>query len=271
MSKRLFWSVDGTKCYGIRPGLNKYTYTQYQKDVLDATAYDDLSISEVTSFLTYISWNFPAPVTVSKVGWRNSNPENLTFYVSDDTDASPIPGDTGTWTEVKASTLTTGNFYDEIDMTTPTASRWFRVVASNTMNAPMYAMHLFGEYVSPRVELCDIAGTRITDEAWFEFSTASNSGDYLETKQFKIKNNDTAAHTYTVTIDQTDYNDVPFITDRFKLTSASQASPVITYTTPSVTGGGTFSEDITVTATINSADNPANGWYYPKVTVTEAS
>lgn len=273
MSIRINWSKDGTKLYrGYTT--SKETLSQGSMDSLDAELGVGSSVSRNDN-TPYWIWNFPAPVLIDYLEYFPAGDRgDIRAEVSSDTGSSITPGITGTWTTVMNAKAVSGGVVNYWTMDTPTATQWFRL---NTVNSfrdhwfDTYAIHLFGAYTTPVFEFCETNGTVITDPTFLDFANAYTNADFSEVKTFKIKNTDVVDHTYTVTLDQQQTADVPFITDRFKITSASSPTPGTSFTTPLVSSGGGFSEDIVLTATINEVDNPGSGLFYPKVTVTEAS
>jgi hypothetical protein len=137
-----------------------------------------------------------------------------------------------------------------------------------------YNIYLYGEYINSRFELWDLSA-ELTGEYPLLFASAPNSLDYLDVyKEFRIKNLDTANHTYKVQIIPNNYNLTDtFITNYFKVgnfngTSWVKSSASTGYTTPAVTAGE-FSETLRVYADFTIAQNPANGYHGFVVKVTE--
>lgn len=275
MSLRLNWSKDGTKFYRGNPYDGyKSALSATHREILDAepwsASYVDRSVMGPDEQDDYLIWNFPQPVRIDKLGCWMQAAVGGSFQVSDDTDNSAVPGVTGTWTTVKTIVSTVpGSSFGFHVMDTPTYSRWFRWNKGSQWWVHVWALHLFGEYESPLVQLYDIEATPalITDPTYFDFPAATTNIEYAEEIPFKVHNNDVEDHTYLVTLSPQNYEGVTFIDDHFTLSVDGGTTKVSGLTTELIIPGGN-SQTIVMHADIPSVENPGTGWYYPKITVT---
>lgn len=275
MSLRINWSKDGTRAYNANTGTaNKLPLAQATMDKLDAEPWtgslSDKSETELISGGEYICFNFPSPVTLDHLAIMSPVSYATQLEYSLDTDTTEVPGLLGTWVAFNAGETHPALDYYEHAPVSPVSTSWIRIAATHWYT-DNYAIHLFGAYDNPRFELWDTEAipAPITDPAFLDFLTAPSDTEYIATRAFTIRNNDTDPHTYTVAVDQQEYSDIPFVTESFLVsddgTGTNQAVSLVTAEVPA-SGSSVI---ITIHAHILPGDNPGDGKYYPKVTVTE--
>lgn len=275
MSIRINWSKDGTKVYQANTGTaNKLPLAQTTMDKLDSEPWTGSLANKAELELIaggeYLCFNFPSLVTIDHLAIMSPVSYLAQLEYSLDTDTTEVPGLLGTWVAFNAGETHPALEYYEHAPISPISTQWIRIAAAHWYT-DNYAIHLFGSYDAPRFELWDNEAipAPITDPSFLDFLSAPSDIEYNATRAFTIRNNDTSPHTYTVTVDQQEYSDIPFVTETFLVsddgTGANKAVSIITAEVP---GPGT-SAVITVHAQILPSDNPGDGKYYPKVTVTE--
>lgn len=284
MSRRINWSKDGTRL--LRGHTSGWTaeHTQASMDIFDeepgiASSYNIGTSVGAPGLGNYIIFNFPSPVTIDRIlmilFYRRSY---IKIEVSSDTETSANPGITGTWDEVMPATLPNnlGNWYPFNDWSiTPIETQWLRLTATSDYfdhYMDVAALHLFGSYTSPQIDLYDTQTTpaKITTDTYFDWIAAPSNEDYNQTKSFHIKNNDTISHTYNVTVSSQIIAGDDFITtnSNFEVSDDAGITRGLTLVTDPVLAGD-LSNQIDVYSIISSANNDGSGWHHLKVEVSE--
>lgn len=272
--RRLQWSLDGTRFYignaldGVRNNVSATVQTKLDAEPWSASNVNPNDWAPNDSDFRFVIWNFPHPVTIEKVAHWSSTSMYRDIQVSSDTGESALPGVTGNWQSIGNYT-NTASTYSESPILTPISTQWLRWYKTSHWHQYHAAMHLYGSYDLPLVTLYNDdqpVASEITSSTYFDFGAARSNSDFNETKVFRIRNNDLVPHTYSATIDAQNYSDVLFVDDHFTLSVDGGNTKLSALSTDPVLPGEN-SIPITLHADIPIAENPGNGWYYPRVIV----
>lgn len=273
MSKRIAWSIDGTKVYKINSNntIRTAALDQNTMDLLDSDLYNSTNYN-INVYYSY-AFNFPQSVSIDKFYMRNNQSKNMTAFVS----TLSTDGMDGTdWTQVLNSSPYTGGTYAEFDLT-DTPCRWLKV-NQNANDGYWNSLHLFGEYDSPNFEFWGPLGagdTEITEE-YVETPVASNLSIYAGYRAFTIKNThpDGLPHSYVVTVHAHRYGGDAIIDNYYTVSDDpggdNSWTRLATVTTPSIANGA-FTDELRVYADLTQAQNPADGYHYWYVKVDEVA
>lgn len=267
MGKRIHWAFDGTLAWeGLSSTSTKTALSAATMNFLDGDTTQGSFLNLNSSHDRFI-FNFPGSVQIDKVGIRSyDSGRNFSLEISNDS----TDGFDGTWTEVLSlSGYTTGGvmqFYSP----TATSALWLRInVSGNSLRA--YNIQLFGEYDSPRFEFWNTAGTaELTAEYPLAMANAPNLDDYAGTAQFKLKNTDSVQHDYSLTIKAVRYGGDTTISDNYTLSTDGGSTKLATVTI-SALAAGSLSGVIDVYGDVLKANNPADGYHYFVVDLTETA
>jgi hypothetical protein len=263
MGNRIHWAFDGTLAYSIDQGIGSRTampaatMNRFDSDPTQATKVG-FGLSETLAF------NFPSPVAIDQIGIRAAGNYAFTAQVSSDS----TDGVDGTWEEV--GYFAYSNFPAlQFFAPTATAATWLRLIFPN--NAEYYNLFLSGEYQAPRFEFWNAAGTaELTSEYPLAMASAPNLDDYAGSAQFKLKNTDGDPHSYSLTIKAVRYGGDTVITDNYKLSVDGGTNKLLTVVVGSIDPGN-LSGVIDVYGEVAKANNPADGYHYFVVDVTETA
>ena len=264
MGKRIHWAFDGTLAYWGHSTLStRQAIATDARDILDG----DLSKTSYVLPPSDHPWllvNFPSPVAIDKIGLRRSGTSPVVVRVSNDS----TDGFDGTWTPVLE-----GAGYDVVGVyqlffPTVQAASWLRIEASRVNN---YNVHLFGEYVSPRFEYWNSSGTaELTDDYPLTMANAPNLDDYHGNTQFRLKNTDTSPHSYSLSVKSLRYGGDAIITNNYTLSVDGGSTKLATVAISNL-APGELSGVIDVFGDVIKANNPADGYHYFWVDVTETA
>lgn len=275
-NNRIIWSKDGTVAW-------KWNATEGSVTAISAanmTIMDGVSTSSNTVNLysgavttkTGMILNFPGVIRVSKIGMKiNLIGGSSTLIIK--TSADSTTGVDGTWTTAYSGSWPTVGEYGELIMTTVSDALWIRFNwEPNFTNEPLcYAFHVFGEYQAPRFEFWNVGETaELPNDYPFDLPVAGNRTDYSDRFQFKLKNLDSSVHTYSVSIEALDYNGDAIVTDHITLSVNGGTNKASSVNVSSVSAGG-FSSAIDVWGDMTTAHNPANGYHFFRIKVTETA
>lgn len=263
MSKRIRYSIDGTLIYRVWIGSNsRNTYSLAEEAELDGGWLEN----GVSSHGTSTAWNFPAPVTIDRIGWKSPGATSIDFEVSSNSN----DGIDGDWTAVSAqANYTDINFVTHFDIDTPTEGTWFRVTHSGVNWIRSY--FLYGEYTSnPRFEFWnDTESAEILDN-YVALLDAPNGTAYSDTYDFKIKNTDAATHSYDITIIAMNSFGDTFVTNNYRMSTDGGSTKLVTVSVTDLAPGA-FSGILTLCADSLPAANPGDGYHYFTIKVTETA
>lgn len=209
MSVRFRWSQDGTVKKWLDPRYNTLTAFAAVDDKLDADQWDATDRINYDSAYARITLIFPAPRTISAIGFRSTQPQNAAEaqYSTDTTD-----GIDGTWYPlVLSGGIAQTNTYIKLTCT-PTSCVGFRFWHSGGWAESI--CHLYGDFTAPQFNLCDTSGNVLDADYPFIFSGFGNNQDRSGTTSFKIKNNSGANHTYQLNLQQVKYTNWDKETDQ---------------------------------------------------------
>lgn len=273
MATRLAWHTDGTVVWACVATTSSTVVAAAQKDKFNGeentTAYTTYASS------TSLAFNFPSACTIESIKFKSSGSETFVCQVSTDS----LYGYDGTWTDVLASTTHTGSttVIGDYTITTPTSSQWFKFKATNALGS-IGILHLFGAYDDPGFEIWDVDETAEFLENYpMSLTDAPNNGPYSDYAEFKIKNTDDAAHTYTVYVLPVKDGGDTIISSYFTIghdanedTEWTKVDGDTGYTTASVAAGD-FSIPLRVYADFTAVQNTADGYHEFFVKVVEIS
>jgi hypothetical protein len=138
------------------------------------------------------------------------------------------------------------------------------------INDEMFRFHLFGEYDSPNFEFWDAAETAELTDNYQALDTAPNSEAYSDFIAFKIKNTDSATHSYTVTVVALKYGGDSIISNYFTLSDDDGATKESSLAISNLTASS-FSDELRIYADISAANNPADGYHYYYAKIVETA
>lgn len=264
MGKRIHWAFDGTLIWRMTGAWARTALTATEKSIADA----DASLNSEVNLDPddYLLFNFPSPVAIDQVGLKMGNATaNIVFAVSSDS----TNGQDGTWDEVLTESLTTANVL-QFFSPTATPATWLRIFFPATTTR-VKSCQLFGEYQAPRFEFWNAAGTaELTDNYPLAMASAPNLDDYFGNAQFKLKNTDSVPHDYSLTIKTVRYGGDTVIADNYKLSVDGGTTKLQTVVVAGI-DPGELSGVIDVYGEVVKANNPADGYHYFVVDVTETA
>jgi hypothetical protein len=251
---RIRWSKDGSQLYtsavNVAPGKTR--------DLASPLFLDGIADTANIVSGGYVLINLPTPVKLARLGirWGATTVNGVTIDVS----SNSADGFSGDWITIYGpgpiSAVTASPV--EIYAGNGETVKWLRI--SGTIHG-IRNIHIFGEYQAPSFELWDETGLAELDTDYpLNFGTALKSQNYSHIETFRVKNLDTIAHTYTLTVQAIKYGGESFITDNFKLSTdagATRATSVFV-----TVASGALSGVISVCADVPSASNPADGPHY---------
>lgn len=271
MSRRIFYSKDGTRCYSGTYEHTSAELSEGAKQVYDAEPYTRSGYYLQNAGVAnpdFLIFNFPQPVQIDKVMWIYQYGYTFNMYVC--IDGSTTDGTDGNWVWVgNITSVANSPVYSNV---TPMSTRWFRVVANdyNHFTNIGYAWHLYGKYDAPRFTLWESdESAEILDNAWLDFPEAPNHLDYSETKSFVISNDDDISHDYRVTATHQDYSADATIVNYFFISEDDGLTKVKTFDILGV-APGTFSSIIYAHMDmLKLTENPGIGAHYPRIQIEE--
>jgi hypothetical protein len=267
MSKRIYYSKDGTRVYGGITPIANWIMRQWDSEPYSRSGtYAPNQIGGNN----YIVFQFPAATTIDRIYWRYAKTLNADMWLQ--VSSNTTDGSDGTWTSVYYNNGAGIGSNVHIDVTTPTSSKWFRLRYYNwiyVMENKLYAFHLYGSYDTPRFtnwETDEV--TEITDNTWLDFSEAPNHLVFSETKSFKVRNDTAETQDYTITATMQDYAGSTTIDNCFFISEDDGDTPVKTFTMAGILPGA-FTPTIYAHMDISLANNPGVAAHYPRIQIEE--
>jgi hypothetical protein len=266
MGQRINWALDGTLIYA-RSAANATSAAFSSAEMLSLDelqgAFTGVDIDAKVASGNGIVLNFPSPISVDKIGLYIDATETITIDYSLDATG---PGSSTTWTSlVSGVSYSPANSYQEFSFA-PVTTQWLRVYSSSTINL-MYSLLVFGEYTSPRFEFWsnDTTPVEFTANYPMLFPTIGNDADSGDLDlYFKLKNTHTSTHSYSLEVQAVKYNDA---TETTLITSNITVLP----TTITNLASGALSDPVRLRANFSAINNPADGYHYFKIVVTETA
>lgn len=269
MSNRLHWAFDGSKLYNYNSTLETKSaaVSQSDMDILDGDAAIASYVYD-SDFCAYRLVNFPIPVNLTQIYFKH-NYDITPFYIYTSTDSTD--GLDGTWA-LSVNSSYTANSYSSYSLAANNVT-WIRISASAYNARRTYCLHIFGEYATPRFEFWDsAAANELTGDYPLVLSDAPNTSDYHGTTNFRIKNTDgTNTHNYSLTIRKVKYTADDVIASYYTLSKDGGSTKNATITLSGVAGGSCCSETLSVWGDVTVAHNPADGYHYFVIDVTETA
>lgn len=266
MAKRIHYYFDGTKVYRQHKDTGvKEEISTTNKQILDGDTYSSSSYSGLYGSDDYqLLMNFPDTIQISAIKFKASGTTAFDVWVSTDS----TDGWNGTWTQVLDSNYTPAYAYQIFNPTVLNA-KWLRVYPPNV--GYIFCLHLFGEYQSPRFEFWNSAGSaELSAEYPLAMANAPNLQDYAGNAQFKLKNTDSSTHSYSLSILAVKYGGDAVIADHYKLSTDGGTTKLGTVTVTALAAGA-LSGVIDVYGDVVKAHNPADGYHYFVIDVTETA
>jgi len=265
---RLRWSVDDCTAYMWTTSSGvKSLMTAGNEEILDGDQYSGNTVDFTGKGLMI---HLPGTVAINTMKLKfNQSSTSIKIEVSTDS----TDGLDGTWsTVINNGTYLTPN-YTTFSMNDALAT-WIRL--SNTNGGSIYCAHVFGTYTSPKIEVwrADKAA-EYTSEYPLAFPNIPDSANFSNYVDFKIYNKDGSAHSYTVTVGAVKYNGDAVITNYFKLSLDNGVTKATSVTARSeanvaipVPSNG-YSQTIRLYADILKQNNPADGYHFFTLVITE--
>jgi hypothetical protein len=268
---RIHWAWDGMRLYPwnttnhtVGTELDEATRLALDDDEFIASGYDPgsglaLQFADLVQ-LHSVKVIFIAAVSPLKV-----------YICADDVPGNYDPvGHPETWTQILNQTYTTGYSYIEFSFSPIADAKW---VLIDGEGVNIYTLQLFGEYPSPKFEFWNTGETAElnTLQIPLPMPNAPNSVDYHQYLNFKIKNTDSSAHTYSLGIYAIKTGGDTFITNYFTLAKYSDGYTKAGSITLASIAAGNFSENLRVYGDFVKNANPADGKHYFVINVTETS
>lgn len=286
MSTRIYYSKDGT-IMRLRNNANAQLSIvgQTDKDDLDSDPlfngtnnYLGEGIYQTNYADFWFIFNFSSPVTIDKIAVCSPMTiQDMTFQVcSDSTDGY----NDGSWVQVGyKGTQAASNIAIEHAMDTPTEATWFRAYLNSTSVYGSWGGYrkffLFGDYTNDNFQFWNIGETaELAGDYPLTLPDAPNNVPYAEFVPFKIKNSDLATHSYTVSVESLNIKGDSIVSNYFRLSDDPVGdlswNKTTTVTITDLPAGG-FSDEIRLYADLTTGQNPADGYHYYNVKVTETA
>lgn len=278
MSKRIYWSQDGTALWHSVDNINRTQADQNQRTTMDSDPTWTTGVMEWKngadySQTIYLYMNFPSAVQIDKIGIcfnvDLSQAVNTQVLVSNDS----TTGIDGNWTEVLAPTSVPSSTVTQYIEPTPTSCTWLKIILPHPsypgIREHLRKLMLFGTYNTPQFELWTGDGSSIITQEYAEMDNAPNSLDYSHYESFQIRNTDGVAHTYNITISPLKVGGDTIVSNYFTLSSDDGVTKAPTLNISNL-AAGQLSGEIRVYCDLPALSNPADGYHYWSVKVAEA-
>jgi hypothetical protein len=260
------WTYDTTWLLGSAIG-------QSDREKLDG---DQLQSNTYGSGEGYC-WQFADPIQLHSIKTCLPAGTNRIFnaWISNvDTPSNYNPTGNPDWTQIMFSAAYgAANFaYVESAFSPIQDAKWL-LFGSNVNFNLTRSLHLFGEYNAPKFEYWNVGETAElnTLQIPLVFPNAPNSVDYHQYKSYKLKNLDSSAHDYSLTVKSIKSPASGFITDNFKLGKESDGYVKSGTIALSNVPASDFSEEIRLYGDILKNVNPADGNHYGCIDTEETA
>lgn len=273
---RFHWSQNGA-AYFINRGTNGIASTMSSTNRANLDS-DTTWASSLRADLTKaaVLLRLPGTVSIDKLGVRFLvyAPDYVGGRINIWGSTDSTSGLDGTWFSlVDSSTLPQWGVYTEYPCT-PTQCSWIKIGNfdgnySNTCE--VQNIFVFGEQLQPNYEFWnDGMTTELKDSEYpLAFSPASTSSDFHQELRFRLKNLTASTHNYALTVAARKAGGDTVVTSNVKLSLDGGVTKSSTVNITNLTAGS-FSGTISVFADILMASNPADGYHYLSIDVTES-
>jgi hypothetical protein len=267
MATRLRWSYGG-KAWPLDMSimLRGTEFTASNRKLLDGDPYDSNKLN--TGTYGGIIVQLPQIANITQIITKRDESSTGAIQVSNDS----TDGIDGTWTTVVTSGTITANVWHTLTFSSSPDCRWIQDKHNSGLGSQnTFGLWIYGVYKAPLYEFWDVGeSARFTSEYPLSLAEALNSSDYSEKLQFKLKNTDSSTHDYSLSIIKAKYSTDSFVTNKIRL-SVDGGSTKLTTVTVSSLGAGLFSGAIDIWCDVLIADNPADGYHYYSVEVTQTA